>query len=152
MNTPTAWWILAGVLVAAELGTGTFYLLMLALGAAAGALAAHAGLAPVWHWVAFAAVGGGAVVLLHLLRRRLRARHAAEDARIDRLDLGATVTVSHWAADGTARVAYRGSEWSARLAAAGAACPGLHRVVGQDGNVLLLAPVGDNAPPSPPCI
>ena len=41
----TWWWVAAGVLVAAELATGTFYLLMLALGAAAAALAAHAGVA-----------------------------------------------------------------------------------------------------------
>jgi membrane protein implicated in regulation of membrane protease activity len=34
-NWATAWWIVAGVLVAAELATGTFYLLMLAAGAAA---------------------------------------------------------------------------------------------------------------------
>ena len=39
----TGWWLLAGVLVAVELLTGTFYLLALALGAAAAALAAHAG-------------------------------------------------------------------------------------------------------------
>ena len=39
----TVWWVVAGVLVAVELATGTFYLLMLALGAAAAALAAHAG-------------------------------------------------------------------------------------------------------------
>ena len=32
----TWWWIAAGVLVAAELASGTFYLLMLALGAGAG--------------------------------------------------------------------------------------------------------------------
>ncbi|HEU6455220.1 MAG TPA: NfeD family protein, partial [Roseateles sp.] len=39
----TTWWIAAGVLVAIELGTGTIYLLMLAVGAVAGALAAHLG-------------------------------------------------------------------------------------------------------------
>jgi hypothetical protein len=40
-NAPTLWWLAAGVLVATELATGTFYLLMLALGCAAGAVAAH---------------------------------------------------------------------------------------------------------------
>jgi hypothetical protein len=44
MDNPTAWWILAGFFVAMELVSGTFYLLMLAVGAVAGALAAHAGL------------------------------------------------------------------------------------------------------------
>ncbi|WP_288092045.1 hypothetical protein [Thiomonas sp.] len=52
MDNPTAWWILAGFFVAMELVSGTFYLLMLAVGAVAGALAAHAGLPMPWHWVA----------------------------------------------------------------------------------------------------
>ena len=39
----TIWWVAAGVLVAVELATGSFYLLMLALGAAAAAIAAHLG-------------------------------------------------------------------------------------------------------------
>ena len=42
LSLSTWWWIVAGVLVAAELATGTFYLLMVAIGCAAGALAAHA--------------------------------------------------------------------------------------------------------------
>ena len=37
----TGWWIAAGMLVAIELLTGTFYLLMLALGCVAAALAAQ---------------------------------------------------------------------------------------------------------------
>ena len=37
MSHATIWWILTGSLVIAELLTGTFYLLMLAIGAAAGA-------------------------------------------------------------------------------------------------------------------
>ena len=40
MSHATIWWILTGSLVIAELLTGTFYLLMLAIGAAAGAMAA----------------------------------------------------------------------------------------------------------------
>ena len=43
LDAPSLWWLTVGALVAAELATGTFYLLMLALGAAAGAMAAHAG-------------------------------------------------------------------------------------------------------------
>ena len=37
----TGWWIAVGLLVAAEMFTGTFYLLMLAIGMTAGAVAAH---------------------------------------------------------------------------------------------------------------
>jgi membrane protein implicated in regulation of membrane protease activity len=40
-SATTVWWVLAGLAVALELATGTFYLLMLALGMAAGAIAAH---------------------------------------------------------------------------------------------------------------
>ena len=40
LNPSTFWWVAAGVAVAAELATGTFYLLMFALGLAAAALAA----------------------------------------------------------------------------------------------------------------
>jgi len=43
-NLAPVWWIATGVLIAVELATGTFYLLMLAVGAAAGAMAAHLGL------------------------------------------------------------------------------------------------------------
>ena len=43
MNDSTVWWLVTGVLVAAELMTGTFYLLMLAIGALAAALAACGG-------------------------------------------------------------------------------------------------------------
>ncbi len=39
-NAWTFWWVAGGVLVAAELATGTFYLLMLALGCGAAAVAA----------------------------------------------------------------------------------------------------------------
>ena len=59
-NTPTLWWLATGALVAAELATGTFYLLMLALGAACGALAAHLGFASTAQVAAAALVGGGA--------------------------------------------------------------------------------------------
>ena len=40
MADSTIWWLIAGVLVAAELMTGTFYLLMIAIGMASAALAA----------------------------------------------------------------------------------------------------------------
>ena len=43
MSDATMWFVLAGVLVALELMTGSFYLLMLGLGALAAALAALAG-------------------------------------------------------------------------------------------------------------
>ena len=44
-NSANIWWVAAGLMVAAELATGSFYLLMVAFGMVAGALAAHLGLA-----------------------------------------------------------------------------------------------------------
>ena len=44
MSDTVMWWVLAAILVALELSTGTFYLLFLAAGAVAGAVAAMFGL------------------------------------------------------------------------------------------------------------
>ncbi len=43
MADSTIWWLLTGVTVAIELMTGTFYLLMFAVGLTAAAIAAHMG-------------------------------------------------------------------------------------------------------------
>ena len=60
MEESTIWWLLAGGVVAAELLTGTFYLLMLAVGLAAAAIAAHLGLSTALQIVTAAVVGGRA--------------------------------------------------------------------------------------------
>ena len=74
MNDTTMWWVLAGTLVALELATGTFYLLMLGLGAVAGALAAMAGYNNSTQLVAAALVGGAGALLLGHRDRRTRHR------------------------------------------------------------------------------
>ena len=139
-SAATLWWILAGVLVAVELATGTFYLLMLAIGAVAGALAAHAGLSASAEIVAAAIVGGGATAVWHWRRARAPRSAPAQSNRDVLLDIGATVQVAAWSDRGTARVQHRGAEWSARYAGAGQPAPGLHRIVAIEGNELLLAP------------
>ena len=135
------WWIVAGVLVAIELATGTFYLLMLAVGAVAAALAQWAGLSVTGQISAAALVGGGATALWHF--KRVRHPHAApaESNPDVLLDIGQTVKVEHWRADGTARVVYRGSEWDACLAPARTAQAGTHRIVAIHGTRLELEPL-----------
>ncbi len=140
-NPPTLWWLAAGALVAVELATGTFYLLMLSLGCAAAALSAHAGLGATAQVVIAALVGGGATVLWHLRRARKPRSAPAESNPDVNLDIGQTVHVAEWAADGTARVQYRGAGWSVRLALAGARAPGEYRIVALHGNELQLTPV-----------
>lgn len=135
--TGTYWWILAALLVLGELGTGTFYLLMLGLGAAAGALAAMAGLGSVGQLLAAAAVGGGAVAAWHLLRSRQPQEPTAGNKDVH-IDVGATVVVSAWDPQGWTTVSYRGSMWRARWTGSGSAEPGVHRISGLEGNHLLL--------------
>lgn len=140
ISDSTLWWILAGLAVAAELTTGTFYLLMVALGLAAAAIAAHLGLPPALQIVTAAVVGGGATALWHWKRSRDPKSAPVQENRDVNLDIGERVQVITWAADGTARVIYRGSTWTARLQPGAVAAPGPHRVAAVEGNWLVLAP------------
>ena len=144
-NASTGWWLAAGVLVAAELATGTFYLLMIALGLCCGALAAHLGLSGTWQVAAAAAVGAGATALWHWRRYSQPRSLPARENRDVNLDIGEYVSVALWAADRTARVQHRGTDWTARLQPGFAAQPGPYKVVAVEGNWLVLAPI-DPAP------
>lgn len=115
MSDSTVWWILAGLAVSAELLTGTFHLLMLAIGLAAGALAAHAGLTVVAQLVCAAVLGGGAVVWLHI-RRRTQPTALPAQANADvNLDIGQTLHVALWSPEHTAQASYRGALWTVEL-------------------------------------
>jgi membrane protein implicated in regulation of membrane protease activity len=138
MTGATGWWIAAGVLVAAELATGTFYLLMLAAGAAAAAIAAHLGVAFNGQLLTAAAIGGGAVAAWHFQRSKQPAALPASANRDVNLDIGETVHVTAWDTEGNAQVSYRGATWSVRHAGSGAPQPGPHIIRGVDGNRLLL--------------
>ena len=141
------WWVTAGIAVAAELATGTFYLLMIALGLAAAAVAASGGLAFAGQVACAALVGGGATALMHV-RRRLQPRSAPVRENPDvYLDIGAQVSVAAWADGGTSRVAYRGSSWNARLAPGARPQPGFFRVAAIEGNWLVLAPAEPSQSP-----
>jgi membrane protein implicated in regulation of membrane protease activity len=128
MAESTIWWLLAGAAVAIELVTGTFYLLMLAIGLAAAAIAAHAGATVSAQLVIAAVVGGGAVAAWHLLRGRQPTAPAAGANRDVNLDIGETVLVAAWNADRTATVKYRGASWTVAYAGEGIPAPGPHRV------------------------
>ena len=144
----TLWWVLAGTLVIAELLTGTFYLLMLALGSVAAAVAAHAGAADSVQFTAAALVGGGATALWHFKRARApRSAPAASNADVN-MDIGQTVHVAQWQDNGQARVPYRGAAWAVRHAGAGAPQPGTHRIVAVHGNVLDVEPLDAASPPA----
>ena len=137
-NWATAWWIAAGALIAAELATGTFYLLMLAVGAGAGALAAHLALSPTGQVLAAALVGGAAVVGWHRQRGKApRAVPAASNPDVT-LDIGQSVQVDAWSPDGRTQVQYRGATWQARFVGSVPAESGRHVIRAVEGSCLLL--------------
>ena len=142
MSNPTVWWLLAGVTVAIELATGTFYLLMISIGLVAAAIAAHLGVPVVGQIITAAVVGGGAVVMWHWQGSK-KPKSLPANANPDvHIDIGAEVTVATWNADGTANVNYRGSNWTAVLAEKGAAqTAGQYKIKEMSGNRLLIEPV-----------
>jgi membrane protein implicated in regulation of membrane protease activity len=134
----TVWWIAAGVLVAAELASGTFYLLMLAVGAIAGALAAHLGAGLTSQVLSAALLGGAAVVGWHLKRSRMPAVLPATSNPDVNLDIGQSVQVEAWTPDGLAKVQYRGAAWQARFIGSTPAQSGRHVIRAVEGSCLLL--------------
>jgi membrane protein implicated in regulation of membrane protease activity len=122
------WLLLAGAMVILEMFTGTFYLLMLGIGLAAGGLAALAGAAFPWQFMAAAVVGALAILALHHSRLGRTHIDTARDPNVN-LDIGQTIEVDHWhTIDGgisTARVMHRGAQWDVQLAPGGIAQPGL---------------------------
>jgi membrane protein implicated in regulation of membrane protease activity len=137
MSAAVTWWVLAGLLVAAEMLTGTFYVLAFALGAAAAAIAAHLGAAAAVQLIAAALVAGIAAMLVPRLRRGGAAPATTHDPGVV-IDIGQRVLVEAWPAEGVARVGYRGATWSVRFQGTGPPAPGEHRIVGIEGSTLLV--------------
>ena len=133
MADSTIWWLLTGAAVAIELVIGTFYLLMFAVGLAAAAIAAHLGMSVTAQLVIAAVIGGGAVVAWHLLRGKKMLGKTAEFNSDVNMDIGQSVHIDAWQADGTASVKYRGSSWTVQLqdgSATGAGSYGIEQVIG----------------------
>lgn len=132
-------WLLVGLaLCAAELLTGTFYLLILGLGCLSGSVAAWAGLDFGWQCT----VGAVVAAIAGFALKRWRATQA--DARSDalqHLDVGQIVTVAQWSDDRTATVRYRGAPWVCQLQDGAELAVGAHRVVAVEGSRLIVRPV-----------
>ena len=111
------WLAVAGILVAIEIFSGTFYLLMIAIGLAAGGLAAMAG-AHVSVQFIVAGVVGLLVTLILRKSRLFRKPHPQRNPAVY-LDIGQTLDVWKWEKpdDGNyrARVNYRGALWDVEL-------------------------------------
>jgi membrane protein implicated in regulation of membrane protease activity len=131
------WWIAAAILVGVEMMTGTFYLLVVALACVAGGLIASMGYDIGWQWGAAAVVE----VLGTLAINRWKRTHQTKPKLSNNLDIGAKVSVLQWNEDGTARVAYRGTQWDAVLESAATPRREHMVIVDMRGALLVLGPV-----------
>jgi len=132
------WWIAAGALIVTELFTGTFYLLMIALGLIAGGIAFMVGLA--LHLQVGLAALVALIAVVALRRSRFgswKRPDASRDAAVN-LDIGAAVEVDEWR-DGRARAMYRGAQWDVELAPGEPEGARWYRVTALDGSRLIVA-------------
>ncbi len=112
------WFVAAGVVLILEIFSGTFYLLMIAVGLAAGGLGALLGFSDATQYIIAAVVGS---VATYALRRSKFGKHQKSDATRDpnvNLDIGQTLTIKEWKTEGghcSARVMYRGAMWDVDL-------------------------------------
>ena len=135
-------WVIVGfVLVIAELVTGTFYLLVLGVGAFVAALVEWAGGGILLQSVVGGVVAVGGAMLVH----HWHGNRGPADGRSNLLDRGQPVVLEGWANEtaGLARVKYRGASWEARVANAEARPqPGATLYIdGMEGNTLVVVPV-----------
>jgi membrane protein implicated in regulation of membrane protease activity len=126
------WWILAGLLVGAELLTGTFYLLAVGFAFAVGGLAAILGVPLPLQLVVAGVVAVAATMVAHKWRGK------RVPPPTPPLDLGQSVRVLDWKDDGGARVNYRGTQWDAELADPGASRAETMYIAGTRGSTLLI--------------
>jgi membrane protein implicated in regulation of membrane protease activity len=126
--------MLAGGLVVAELVTGTFLLLALGVAFGVGGFIALAGAAFEVQLLVAGIVAIAGIFIAHRWRRRAKVE-APEIAS----DVGQTVRVQAWNPDGTARVAYRGTLWTAEAASPDVPRADTMVIVGRRGSTLLIA-------------
>jgi membrane protein implicated in regulation of membrane protease activity len=138
MAQTSIWWVLAGAVIALELFTGTFYLLMLSLGLIGAAIAGHLGASITIQLVVAAVVGGGFVLAWRSYKQKTPSAPEAGANRDVNLDVGETVQVDDWKPDGTSSVKYRGAHWDVSIVSDATPAPGPHRIVEVVGSRLIV--------------
>ena len=114
MQAYVAWWILAGVLVGVELTSGTFYLLVYGLAAAAAGVVAWLGAGT----LAQLLTAGVIAVLGTLALRHWKRSTDHPESTVQDMDIGKSVQVEFWQ-DGRGQVKYRGAVWDAEAESTG---------------------------------
>ncbi|MDZ7653329.1 MAG: NfeD family protein [Burkholderiaceae bacterium] len=136
MSAYVTWFVIGFALLVAELLTGTFYLLVLAIAAGVAGVAALAGASLPLQLVVAAAIGMAGSLWL----RRARAGKPSPAAdSMQNLDVGQPVRIDHWSAARTARTTYRGAQWDVELAAGEEPLPGDYVIREIHGSRLIVA-------------
>ena len=140
MSNFSLWLVLAGILLIAEITTGTFYLLVVSLGAAIGALMAYLGFGLELQLGAAAvfAVAGS------LLLRNRSVKRSKTDRQNDLLDIGNKLEIASWNDVGRSSVHYRGATWAAESTDS-TPVTGLHEIVDVQGSVLKVKNISKHA-------
>lgn len=138
MAVSTIWWLLAGALIAAELVSGTFYLLMVAVGFVAAALSAHADASLTLQFSVAALVSGGLVVVWRSLKKGGDTNPTATANHDLNMDIGEIVDVPRWNENGTCQVKYRGASWQVSLHSGEQLSPGQHQIIEVVGSRLIV--------------
>ena len=81
-----------------------------------------------------------AVLISYLVRRRRPGDPSPRADRSVNLDVGETVQIDDWGADGTAQIRYRGAPWTAVFRGRAAPAPGRYRVIELEGSRLIVEP------------
>jgi len=131
------WFVLAFVLLVAELLSGTFYLLMIAVALAGAGVASLAGASLTLQLLVAAILGFSGALLL----RRLRGgrQQSEQPDLLQNMDVGQTVMVDAWTGSRTARANYRGAQWDVELAPGEHAKPGEFVIQSIHANRLIVA-------------
>ncbi len=136
------WWLLAGGLVVVELFTGTFYLLMIALGCFIGGATALLGFSVPVQLIISAVVALSAIYFLRRSRLTTLKKHVQQISD-NNLDLGALVQVNAWQGR-RARALYRGTQWDVELAEGEPSAGQWYEIKAMRGNLLVVAAKHNN--------
>lgn len=139
MSNSSLWLVLAGLLLIAELTTGTFYLLMVSLGALIGALMAYAGFG-LSGQISVAAVFS---VLATLGLIFVRKQKKSKDKDAIQLDLGNRVHIDVWHEDRRSSAQYRGASWAVESLDP-TPQTGVHTIVAVEGTLLKVKHLSHN--------
>lgn len=136
------WLVIAGIMVVLELFTGTFYLLMIALGLLAAALVAFLGWTVEFQVITAALIGSTATISLRRSRFGVANKTKANRDPNVNLDIGSSIQINEWQGNlpgvHTARAMYRGALWDVVYAGKGIPEPGSYRIVEIQGSQLIV--------------